>query len=84
MIMTSPPILVSPAPTVIAILPPLPFVDVPDPIDTLPEPPFFDVPELNTNEPLMPFVPASTARMMIDPLEVAVPDPERTVIVPPV
>ena len=83
MVMT-PPVFALPAPTVIAILPPLPFVDVPDPIDTLPEPPFFDVPELNTNEPLMPFAPASTARMMIDPLDVAVPDPDRTVIVPPV
>ena len=42
------------------------------------------VPELNTMKPLMPFVPAATVLMWIDPLVEAVPDPVRTVMVPPV
>jgi hypothetical protein len=59
-------------------------VDVPVPIDIVPVEPQLDVPELNANMPLTPFLPAFVVRIVMDPLEDAIPNPVDMPMCPPV
>ena len=81
---TAPPTPLVPLPTVMLKAPPLPPVDAPDPIEMEPVDPELEVPELNTNRPLRPLVPAFDERMLMAPLEVAIPWPLMTPTAPPV
>jgi hypothetical protein len=46
--------------------------------------PLVVVPELKVSHPLIPFVPAFTVSIIIEPLVEAVPDPVSIVMAPPV
>ena len=73
-----------PLPSVSAISPPRPSVAAPVPSSNAPELPVLADPDEKISIPLAPFPPEFADRMVIAPLDVAVPSPDAIVNTPPV
>ena len=73
-----------PLPTVSTNDPPRPPEATPDPMNRAPEPPLDVDPDEKTSVPLVPANPALADRMVMPPLEDAVPSPEAIASKPPV